>query len=297
MKIIDAHHHFWSVSSGNYSWLEMSDPEMLWGKPSDLPREYFPADLLASTGDLELVKSVHVQCGFNPEYSAHESKWLQSLADAPGSHGFPHAIVGYADFSTSNVEELLSQHCQYKNVRGIRQILNRHDKELWNMSDRDYLKDENWRKNFQLLETFNLSFDLQLYYHQVDEAISLAKDNPNILFILNHAGMPADRDKDSIDAWRSAMHRLAACPNMVAKISGLGMCDKQWTTDSIRPYVIDVHEAFGVDRCMFASNFPVDILFSDYQTVWNAYDAITSEFSEDERANLFHDNAENYYRI
>ena len=56
MKIIDAHHHFWSVSSGNYSWLEMSDPEMLWGKPSDLPREYFPADLLASTGDLELVK-------------------------------------------------------------------------------------------------------------------------------------------------------------------------------------------------------------------------------------------------
>jgi predicted TIM-barrel fold metal-dependent hydrolase len=117
MKIIGAHHHFWCVSSGNYSWLKMSDPEMLWRKPSDLPREYFPADLLASTGDLELVKSVHVQCGFNPGYSAHESKWLQSLADAPGSHRFPHAIVGYTDFSTSNVEELLSQHCQYKNVR------------------------------------------------------------------------------------------------------------------------------------------------------------------------------------
>ncbi len=297
MKIIDAHHHFWSVESGNYTWLENAELEMLWGRPSDLPREYFPRDLVAQTGSFELTKSVHVQCGYDPTRSADESKWLQSLADAPDSRSFPHAIVGYADFSASNVEDVLSQHCKYKNVRGIRQILNRHENPLWAMSDHDYLKDENWRQNFRLLAKFNLSFDLQLYYHQMGDAISLAHDNPNILFILNHAGMPADRDSESIDAWRAAINKLADCDNVVAKISGLGMCDHTWTIESIRPLAIDVIEAFGVERCMFGSNFPVDILFSDYQAVWNAYDSITSEFSENERASLFHDNAEKYYRI
>ena len=297
MKIIDAHHHFWSVKSGNYTWLENRDHEMLWGFPPDLPREYLPENLAADADQFELAKSVHVQCGYDPTHSANESKWLQSLADTPGSQGYPHAIVGYADFSSPDIGELLSQHCEYKNVRGIRQILNRHKNAKWNMAEHDYLKDVTWRQNFSLLRKYNLSFDLQIYYQQVDDAISLTQENPDILFILNHAGMPADRDIENINGWNSAIQRLAECPNVVAKISGLGMCDKQWTVESIRPFVLKLIESFGVDRCMFASNFPVDILFSDYQTVWNAYNQITAEFSNEERVKLFHDNAEKYYRI
>lgn len=297
MKIVDAHHHFWSVASGNYTWLENSELEMLWGHPPDLPREYFPQDLLGDTGKFELSKSVHIQCGYDPTRSADESKWLQELADIPGSGGFPHAIVAYADFTADAIEDILSQHCEYKNVRGIRQILNRHENPLWVMSDHDYLKDPVWCTHFSLLAKFDLSFDLQIYYHQINEAISLARKNPDILIILNHAGMPADRDANSINAWRIAMQKLAECDNVVAKISGLGMCDKQWTVDSIRPFVLDVLDAFGTERSMFGSNFPVDILFSDYKTVWNAYDTVTSELSDDERATIFHDNAETYYRI
>ena len=297
MKIIDPHHHFWSVKSGNYSWLEARDQKWLWGKPTDLPREFLPEHLLAGAQNLELVKSVHVQCGYDESRPADETKWLQGLADAPGSQGFPHGIVAFADFSAPDVEELLSQHCKYKNIRGIRQLLNRHSIEHWNMADRDYLKDETWRKNFSLLGKFGLSFDLHLYYQQIDEAISLAHDNPDILLILNHTGIPADRDAAGIEGWRMAIQRLAACPNVVAKISGLGMCDYEWTVDSIRPFVLDVIQAFGVERCMFASNFPVDILFSDYQTVWKAFDAITTDFSKTDRAKLFHENAERYYRI
>jgi predicted TIM-barrel fold metal-dependent hydrolase len=297
MKIIDTHHHFWSVKSGNYAWLENRDQERLWGKPADIPSEYLPEDLLADAGDLDLVKSVHVQCGYDPSRPVDETKWLQGLADAPGSGGFPHAIVAFADLSRPDVDEVLSQHREYKNVRGIRHMLNRHKNELWHMSDRDYLKDDTWRQNFSLLAKYNLSFDLQLYYHQIDDAISLAKDNPEILFILNHAGMPVDRDTESIEAWRLALERLAECSNVVAKISGLGMCDWKWTVDSIRPFVLGVIKAFGVDRCMFASNFPVDKNFSDYASVWNAYDEITAEFSEEVRMKLFHDNAETYYRL
>ena len=75
------------------------------------------------------------------------------------------------------------------------------------------------------------------------------------------------------------------------------MLDQKWTTDSITPFVLDMIDILGVDRCMFASNFPVDSLFSDYATVWNAYDEITSDFTEEERTKLFRTNAEKCYRI
>ncbi len=297
MKIIDAHHHFWNVSSDKYTWLADQSLDLLWGKPIDLPRTYLPNDMRMDAGPFELSKSVHVQCFRDPADPVEESRWLQSLADDPDSGGFPQAIVAFTDFTSPDVDETLSQHCEYKNVRGIRQILNRHPNEMWHMSDQDYMQDRTWLKNYGLLEAHNLSFDLQIFYHQVSDAIQLAQHFPNIPIILNHAGMPADRDPENIEAWRSAIKQLAECDNVTAKISGLGMCDHRWTPESIRPFVIDVIEAFGVDCCMFGSNFPVDSLFSDYATVWKAYDAITTDFSEDERAKLFRDNAERYYRI
>tara|TARA_B100001123_G_C15334368_1_gene1032294 strand:+ start:554 stop:1450 length:897 start_codon:yes stop_codon:yes gene_type:complete len=298
MKIIDAHHHFWNVSTGSYPWLE-EQAEWLWGNPQDLPREFLPQQLIqgAEAGGLELVKTVHVQCGYNELQPGDETKFLQGLADEPGSRGYPHGIVPFADISSPDLEEVLSQHCEYSNTRGVRQLLNRHKNANWNMADREYLTDSAWRNNFSLLKKFDLSFDLHLYYHQIDDTISLAHDNSETLFILNHASVPADRDQESIEGWRQAINRLAECENAVAKISGLGMCDRTWTVDSIRPFVLDMIDAFGAERCMFASNFPVDSLFSDYQTVWNAYDVITADFSDSDRTGLFHQNAEKYYRI
>ena len=98
--------------------------------------------------------------------------------------------------------------------------------------------------------------------------------------MLNHAGLPLERDADSIRRWRTGMRTLATQKNVAAKISGLGMFDHQWTVESIRPFVLDTIEIFGTDRCMFASNFPVDRLSSDYDKIWNAFDRITADFSE-----------------
>jgi predicted TIM-barrel fold metal-dependent hydrolase len=93
------------------------------------------------------------------------------------------------------------------------------------------------------------------------------------------------------------MRAIASAPNVAVKISALGMMKPDWTTADIRPFVLDTIEIIGAGRCMFASNFPVDSLFSDYATLWNAYDEITKGFTASERAKLFHDNAERYYRI
>ena len=93
------------------------------------------------------------------------------------------------------------------------------------------------------------------------------------------------------------MRELAAAPNVVVKISGLGTVDWNWTVESIRPFVLQTIDTFGISRCMFASNFPVDKLYSDFDTLYAAFREITKHLSVDERQMLFHDNAARYYRL
>ncbi len=109
--------------------------------------------------------------------------------------------------------------------------------------------------------------------------------------------MPVDRDEEGIRTWREGLAGFAATPNVAVKISGLGAFDWRWTVDSLRPFVLETIDTFGIDRCMFASNFPVDKLYSDFDTLYGAFHSITRDFSPDEKRRLFHDNAERYYRL
>ena len=109
--------------------------------------------------------------------------------------------------------------------------------------------------------------------------------------------MPRDWDKAGVALWREGMRAIAEPGNVSVKISGLGMMKHDWTVEDIRPFVLDTIDIVGVDRCLFASNFPVDKLYSDYATLWRAYDEITEAFTEAEREKLFRTNAERDYRI
>jgi predicted TIM-barrel fold metal-dependent hydrolase len=129
------------------------------------------------------------------------------------------------------------------------------------------------------------------------DAARLAHAHPDTSIILNHAGMPVDRDAEGLAAWRAGMRALAAAENVTVKISGLGMVDWSWTTESIRPFVLETIEIFGVDRSMFASNFPVDKIYSSFDTLYGAFEAIVAGCSPSERSKLFHDNAERIYRL
>jgi predicted TIM-barrel fold metal-dependent hydrolase len=93
------------------------------------------------------------------------------------------------------------------------------------------------------------------------------------------------------------MVAMAANPNVMVKISGMGMIDHSWTIESIRPYVLQTIDSFGVDRCMFASNFPVDRLYGSYSALWHAFDSCVAGFSESDKEKLFRTNAERSYRI
>ena len=115
--------------------------------------------------------------------------------------------------------------------------------------------------------------------------------------MLNHTGLPADRSRAGLDAWRRAMALLAPCRNVAVKISGLGVPGQAWTAEANREIVLTTIELFGVPRCMFASNFPVDGLCGSFADIYGGFDTITRGFSESERGALFRDNALRTYRI
>jgi predicted TIM-barrel fold metal-dependent hydrolase len=296
MPIIDAHHHLWDLERHEYAWLKLSTPHPA-GDLTPICKSYRIEDFLADAAGLELQKSVHLQAAMADPIQ--ETVWLQALADDPANRGFPHAIVAYADLADPGVEAVLERHCAHRNMRGIRFMVNYiEDDPIYCMTDRgDWLRDPQWRRGYALLEKHKLSFDLQVYHHQMADAAALAGLHPGIPVLLNHAGLPVRRDPDYLDAWRHGMRTLAAVPNVAAKISGLNMFHHDWTAELLRPFVLDTIEIFGVERCMFASNFPMDKLHASSGQIWRTFDQITADLSEPERRALFHDNAARLYRL
>ena len=298
MQIVDAHHHLWDPVTHSYPWLKPETRHPA-GDLTPICRPYLLQDFLDDAKNQNVVRSVNIQAEIDPADPVVETAWLQAIADAPGSGGFPHGIVGFADLADPAVEGVLERHCAHPNMRGIRFLLNYEEGEpLYSVATRgDWMRDPAWRRGYARLAKYGLSFDLQIYWQQMADAAELARLFPDVQMILNHAGMPRLRDPDYVALWRQAMRGLAECPNVAAKISGFGMFHHDWTVDLIRPFVLDVIDIFGVERCMFASNFPVDKLASDYDRIWEAFDRITTGFSDAERQALCHDNALRFYRL
>jgi predicted TIM-barrel fold metal-dependent hydrolase len=296
MQVVDPHIHLWDLKTHHYPWLANPGKSFV-GDARELKHDYLIGDLLRDAGPLQVLKLVHVDANHDPADPVEETRWLQDVADHEG-HGLPNAIVAGADLSADNAHEVLEGHAAFANTRGIRQILNVHANPLYDYVGRHYMREPQWRKNFDLLKRYSMSFDLQLYPSQMKEAAELAQEHPDTQFIVNHAGMFVDRSSvEGFRAWRDGLRALAACPNVAVKISGLAMFDHQWSIESFRPYVLETIDTFGCERAMFASNFPVDRLFATYGGLWNAYASIVKDLRDTEKEALFKSNAERIYRI
>ena len=299
IKIVDAHHHLWDLNNADtkYSWLMVTEGEAFFGDYAAIRKSYLIEDYLEDAKNQNIIKSVHVQAEHDDDKPVNETAWLQNLADTHSSK-LPSAIVAFADFSKNNVSEILDAHQEYKNTRGIRQILSYNkDEPKYSHATEDFMKDSSWVENFKHIRNRNLSFDIQIYKHQMEDAADLANKYNDVLFILNHTGEPCSQSKEYIESWEQNMTKLAKCKNVVAKISGLGMFDPNWTIDSTRIFVEKTIQTFGIERCMFASNFPVDKIFNSFDTYWNSFKEITKNYSENDKQLLFSSNAEKYYRI
>ncbi|RKP53292.1 amidohydrolase family protein [Pararobbsia silviterrae] len=294
---VDCHYHLWDVDRYAYPWLapDAKRPIHLFPDLSPIAQSYRIDHFLADCAKWNIVKSVHVNGGYDPTDPVGESRYLQSVADV---YGHPHGFVAYADLRSPDLDAQLAAHCTFANMRGVRHIVNWHpDPARTFVDEPDLLDDPAWNAGFARLSSYGLSFDLQLYPSQMRRAAALAQRFPDTLIVVNHCGMPLERDRTGLAQWHDGMRALAGCPNVALKISGLGMVDPQWTVDSIRPFVLDALGYFGTDRAMFASNFPVDKLYGSFDVLYEAFDTLTRDLDDDARRNVFGRNAERCYRV
>ena len=308
LAVCDAHHHFWDHG------------------PED--RYLVPELLQDIEGGHRVTSTVYIECGsaYRTEGPAHlrpvgETEFVQRITQAAAGTGIAAGIVGYADLSLgARVEEVLQAHVQASpRFRGIRYwtTWDEHPAEvqLRQTAPRDIVHDKRFLEGYACLERCGLSFDAWMLFPQLADAVHLARTFPRTTLILGHVGglvgigPYADREQ-VFEAWKRRINEAAQCPNIVAKIGGLGIPrlgfgwherDKPPSSadlaQAFAPYALHCIEQFGPERCMMESNFPVDKASSSYNVVWNAFKRMTESFSPPEREALFHETAERVYRI
>jgi predicted TIM-barrel fold metal-dependent hydrolase len=236
--------------------------------------------------------SVYVEAEWDPADPLGEMAYIAAVRR---ESRYPSVAVGQIWLDRADAAQTIERLAEFDFVRSVRQ------KPRANASPADRtpggMTESRWRAGFARLRSRGLRFDLQTPWWHLHEAAILARDFADTQIIINHAGLPADRSADGLAAWRGAMARMADCPNVAVKISGIGMPGQVWTAAANREVVLTTIDLFGVDRCMFASNFPVDSLCAGFDDIFEGFAAITSGFSPDERQRLFHDNAVRIYAI
>lgn len=294
--IIDAHHHLWDLSGGAYPWLGAERrPEMVFGATAPLARDYLLDDYRIDTAGQNVVKSVHVEAGYDPARGWEETRWLQSIADR---HGFPHGIVAGAPLLEAELPAILARHRAYPNLRGIRAIASWHRDPRLRFVDRaDLTRDPTWRRGIAIVRDHGLSLDLMVNGGQLGDVAELATVFSDLTIIVNHAGSPVDRDPARLARWREGLAQIAAASNVAIKISDLAAYDHAWTIESYRPIVRAIVDAFGTDRCMFGSDFPVARLHGSFARHFDAFRAIVADLPPAAQRALFHDNAARHYRL
>lgn len=293
-RIIDAHHHLWQLDAVNYPWLMQKGVRRFFGDPAPIQKNYLVQDFEKDIGSLPVVSSVHIQVGAATNESVAETAWLQNCADTQGRPG---AIVAFADLSDENIDDVLDAHQTFGGVRGIRQIVGREAKEDEQTDSGSLMSDATWIRNLGRLQERQLSFDLQLIPQQLPAITQILQRYPDLKVALCHAGSPWDQTPNGMAVWKSDVQALSRLPNVHCKLSGFGMFDKNWTTESIKPICDHVLECFGASRTMFGSNFPVDKLYRDYQALYDSYFELSLALSREERADVFFNTAADFYRL
>lgn len=283
-RFVDAHAHFWDRTEPDL-WWPMLEPGFRFPLHRfDAEGHYTAADHRRETDGVAVTKVVHVQAADYHRPEA-ETQWLQRMADAD-PQGWPNAIVGSGVLWAPDAPAMLEAHAASPNFRGLR-----------DPSLAEHLDDPGVDAGLASLARLGCVCDAMVRLPRFPELLAVADRHPDVVFVLGHGGMPLERTPEFLAQWRDGLRELARRPNIVCKVSGFGVGDNAWTLASITPMVTACLEAFGVERCLFASNWPVDKLYSTYHELIATFSALTASLSAAERDRLFAGTAEAVYRI
>ncbi|MFI0356863.1 amidohydrolase family protein [Actinomadura sp. 9N407] len=276
-EFVDSHVHFWEPTRhGWYTALRDFAP--------DLYRDYLPADHVADAAGVHLTGIVHVSATTAPRAFLDETRWLDELHRKTG---VPNALLGTIDphGPFEDIERDLRAQAESPAFRGIR-VLAGLDPSA-----------EDTARLFALLGDNGWIFDLVAHPGDVDGFARAIERAPGTTFVLEHTGWPSGEGSEEFRHWQEGVTRLAALPNVDCKLSGLPMALGTMDAARLRPWIETCLDLFGVERCFFGSNFPVDGLAGTYAEMMEAYQKITSQLSVEDRRALFATNARRRYNI
>jgi predicted TIM-barrel fold metal-dependent hydrolase len=316
LSICDPHHHIWAQRHEPVAYQRYLLPDIA-------------ADIRDSGHNVRSTVFIEVKAFYRSDGSQEmrpvgEVTHVDALADeaSSGTHGrakIAAAIVGHADLKLGeNVAPVLeAMQTASARFRGIRHAAGWDaSPELAQRDIRGLMATPQYRAVARVLAKMGLTLDNSIYHTQLDELAALARAVPELTIVLNHigglvrVGPYANRDEEVLADWRRGIATVAACPNVVLKLGGVGQkrFGFDWHTrakpigseelaQTLAPLMHYCIEKFGPDRCMFESNFPVDKISYAYGVVWNAFKRLSKDYSASERAALFHDTAARVYRI
>lgn len=291
--MIDSHHHIWRQK--DLPWLLGPEQPRIFGQYTDIKRDYLMSEYLQDISGAGIEKSVYVQANWANNWAHDEAAWVESVAE---EYSWPHAIVAYADFTVTDVRPQLDKLSAYPLVRGIRQQLHWHEYPQYQFAlHPDVAAQPQFQKNIAYLAEYDWCFDLQVFPAQVRSAVALANACPDVNFILQHAGMLEDTSPQGWEQWHEALALYAACRNMHVKLSGLGTFVHCIDIVLIYKIVSATIAAFGANRCLYGSNFPIEKLWTSYSELYVAMKTVTADLDDADVQAIFNDNAERLYRL
>ena len=273
---IDAHQHFWIYSQAEYPWI---GPGM-----DRLARDYLPTDLEAVARPLGIAGSVAVQA----RQTLAESHWLLELAAA---NPFIKGVVGWVDLRSPTVADDLAQLAADPKFVGVRHVVQ-------DEPDPRFLLGDDFVRGLRMLHQFGLAYDLLVFPHQLPAAVELAGLMPEQPFVLDHLGKPRVKARE-INGWRDEIQALARHENVCCKLSGL-VTEADWggwTAADFTAYLDTALEAFGPNRLMLGSDWPVCRLAAEYDEVLGLVDAVISRLQPTEQAAIRGKTATRFYGL
>ncbi len=273
---IDTHQHFWKYNSRDYVWMSAAMDK--------LRRDHLPEDLMPLLKASGIDGTIAVQA----RQTLEESTWLLQLAE---EYPFIRGVVGWVDLSSEEVAQQLEQFSQRPKFCGVRHVL--HD-EL----DDQFMLREVFVRGVSMLEKFGLAYDLLLFPRHLRIACDLVSRFPNQRFVLDHIAKPAVQG-GAMEPWKSDLRQLAIFPNVFCKISGLVTEARwdRWQAKDFEPYLDVVLNAFGANRLMIGSDWPVCTLAADYKSVIELETGYISRLSDDEQMAIMEKNPVEFYSL
>jgi L-fuconolactonase len=273
---IDAHQHFWQYTTQEYGWI---GHEM-----AVLKQDHLPEKLLALLHSAGFGGSVAVQA----RQTLEETRWLLELAE---EHRFIQGVVGWVDLCSPDLPAQLEEFSTHSRFCGVRHVVQ-------DEADDEFMLSEDFLEGIGALTYFDLAYDILIFPKHLPVACQVVERFPDQPFVLDHIAKPFMKD-GVLEPWSHEIGRLAAYPNVYCKVSGMVTeADWQhWQAADFSPYLDTIFEAFGPERIMFGSDWPVCTLAGSYSQVVEIVAGYVDGLSEAEQSAVWGKTARRFYRL